>query len=276
MLPHERWFVQLHPNLQLFESATNNVSYVAMNMQRPPLDDIRVRRAIIAAINQEAITKIAYQGHAEPAAGPLPPMQWPALKDVAKRYNVDLARALLSQASLANAHELRPPLRLYIPSQPRAYLLDPERVAFMIQAELAEVGIEVEVVAQPFAQHVASVERGEHDLCLLGWVGDNGDPDNFLFGHFASAGADPPHPRNFAFLRDPELDKLLLDGQATALQQTRVTLYQQAQQRISALAPWVPLAHSRYVVALRADWHGVVLTPTGHVIYSLLHRVELP
>ncbi len=274
MLPHERSFVQLHPNLQLVEAATNNVSYVAMNIQRPPLDDIRVRQAIIAAINQTPIIKIAFQGHAEPAYGPLPPMQWPALKHEASPYNLDLARTLLRQVSATTGHEVDHALRFYIPNQPRAYLVDPERVAFMIQAALAEVNIEVEVVAQPFAQHIASVERGEHDLGLLGWVGDNGDPDNFLFGQFASDGTAAPHPRNFAFLRDPQLDTLLLTAQAADQQQTRVALYQQAQQRISALAPWVPLAHSRYVVALRADWHGVVLTPTGHVCYALVHRVE--
>ena len=276
MLPHERSFVQLHPNLQLFESATNNVSYVAMNTQHPPLNDIRVRRAIIAAINQTPLVKIAYQGHAQAAYGPLPPMQWPALKDAAPTYNVELARDLLRQVEASDGREFTHTLRFYISNQPRAYLVDPERVASMIQAALAEVDIEVEVVAQPFAQHVASVERGEHDLALLGWVGDNGDPDNFLFGQFASFGTDPPHPRNFAFLRDPQVDSLLLAAQAAEQHQTRVTLYQQAQQRIAALAPWAPLAHSRYVVALRAPWRGVVLTPTGHVIYALLHREETP
>ena len=252
-------------------AAAGGAGYLAMNMQRPPLDDIRVRRAIIAAIDQTPIIKIGDQGHAEPAQGPLPPMQWPALKDAPNPYNDALARDLLKQANLDSR-----PLRLYIPSQPRAYLVDPERVGSMIQAALGAVGLEVEVVAQPFAQHISSVEQGQHDLCLLGWVGDNGDPDNFLFGQFASAGTEAPHPRNFAFLRDPELDKLLQAAQSTIAQPARVPLYQQAQQRILALAPWVPLAHSRYVVALRADWRGIALTPTGHVLYSLLHRIEAP
>ncbi len=276
MLPHERSFVQLHPNLQLYESATNNVSYLAMNTQRPPLDDLRVRRAIVAAIDQTPIIKIAFQGHAEPARGPLPPMQWPALKGAPSRYNDALARGLLKQANVDDQASGSRPLRLYIPNQPRAYLVDPERVGSMIQAALAAVGLEVEVVAQPFAQHIVSVEQGAHDLCLLGWVGDNGDPDNFLFDQFATAGTEPPHPRNFAFLRDPQLDKLLQAGQSTIAQHARVPYYQQAQQRILDLAPWAPLAHSRYVVALRSDWRGIVLTPTGHVLYSLLHRIEAP
>lgn len=272
MLPHERSFVQLHPNLQLYEAATNNISYLAMNTARPALADVRVRQAIIAAINSLPIIKVGYQGHAEPARGMLPPMQWPALPNLPNPYNPNRARELLAAATAAGTFDPDRTLRLFAPNQPRAYLLDPDQVAHLIQASLAEVGIEVEIVAQAFEQHVASVERGEHDLCLLGWVGDNGDPDNFLFGQFGSQNADLPHPRNFAFLRDPKLDATLIAAQKAESHAVRTELYQQAQRRILELAPWVPLAHSRYVVALRADLEHIMLTPTGHLVYAAVQR----
>ena len=126
---------------------------------------------------------------------------------------------------------------------------------------------------QPYAQHLAAVEAGEHDLCLFGWVGDTGDPDNFLYVLFHSDNAGGNDPNDVAFYRDDEVDKWLLEAQGTADEPTRAGLYAEVQDKIAADAPWVPIAHSELIVAGRAELEGLVLSPTGHPIYSLIRRV---
>ena len=275
ILPDEQAFVELHPDLVLYHTPGNDVSYLAFNTQHAPFDDVRVRRAASYAINKEPIVKLAYQGRAIAAETPLPPSQWGAHKP-ATRYGYDpaLARKLLAEAIAAKAFDPEKTYKLYAPSTPRPYMSQPERIARFLQAALEQVGIKTELVLQPYRQHRASVEAGEHDLGLFGWIGDTGDPDNFLYMLFHSDNATPGTAQNIAFYRDRGVDRLLLEAQATSDETTRSGLYAAVQDQIAADAVWVPLAHSELVVAARAELAGVVLSPLGHPVYALIRRPE--
>jgi len=275
ILPDEQSFVELHPDLVLLHTPSNDVSYLAFNMMHPPFDDRRVRRAICHAINKEPIVKLAYQGRAIAADGPLPPGQW-GYHVPATRYAYDpaLARALLGEAAAAHAFDPSRVYKLYAPSTPRAYLAQPERVARYLQAALGQVGMKVEVILQPISGHIEAVERGIHDLALFGWIGDTGDPDNFLYVLLHSDNAVPGSAQNISFYRNPVLDSLLIEAQAAIDEPSRSKLYAQAQDIAAEDAPWAPIAHSELVVAARAELGAVQLTPLGHPLYQLIYRKD--
>jgi peptide/nickel transport system substrate-binding protein len=128
-------------------------------------------------------------------------------------------------------------------------------------------------VLEPYPVHRHAVESGEHDMALFGWIGDTGDPDNFLYVLFDSDNANPPEAQNIAFYKQPRVDELLAQAQATADQATRSQLYAEVQDDLATDAPWAPIAHSDLVIAGRAEVQGVVLSPLGHPIYALMHRV---
>ena len=274
ILPDEQPFVELHPDLVLFHTPGNDVSYLAMNMQHKPFDDVRVRRAANFAINKEPIVKLAYQGRALPADSPLPPSEW-GFHEPRVRYGYDpeAAKKLLAEAQADGTFDPNQVFKLYAPSTPRPYVSQPERVARFLQASLEQVGIHTELVLQPYALHRASVENGDHDLCMFGWVGDTGDPDNFLYVLFHSDNAVTGAAQNVAFYRDDTVDKWLDEAQGVADETTRSGLYAAVQDKLATDAPWVPIAHSELVVAGRAELDGVVLSPTGHPLYSLIRRV---
>jgi peptide/nickel transport system substrate-binding protein len=276
ILPDEQTFVELHPDLRLHHAHSNDVSYLALNCSHPPFDDLRVRRAVAYAINKEPIVKLAFQGRATPADGPLPPGIL-GYRVPTTRYAFDpvTARKLLAEAIADGAFDPEGIYKLYAPSTPRPYLPQPERVARFIQASLANVGIKTELVLQPINQHRESVESGNQDLALFGWIGDTGDPDNFLYVLFHSDNA-IPSGQNIAFYRDEETDKLLIDAQGTVDEELRVKKYAEVQERIALAVPWVPIAHSELVVAARAELADVKLSPLGHPIYPLIRRAEPP
>ena len=273
ILPDEQAVVELHPDLVLHHTSGNDVSYLAFNTQHPPFDDVRVRRAANFAINKEPIVKLGFQGRAVAADGPVPTTQW-GYHQPALRYGYDpaAARRLLAEVVADGKLDLNKVYKLYAPSTPRPYLPQPERVAGFLQAGLEQVGLHTEIIAQPYAQHRASVEAGEHDLCVFGWIGDTGDPDNFLYVLFDSDNATIGTAQNVAFYKDAEVDHLLMEAQGAAAVATRSALYATVQDQIAADAPWIPLAHSELVVAGRASLEGVVLTPTGHPVYPLIRR----
>jgi peptide/nickel transport system substrate-binding protein len=273
ILPEELQFVDLHPGLTLYRPPTNNVSYLAMNCLRPPFDDVRVRRAVNLAINKSPIVRLAFQGLAIPAESPLPPTQWGHLAAAgASRYAPDEARALLAEAK-ADGVKLDKTYTLYVPSTPRPYLPNPESVARVIQTNLSAVGIRTQAVMQPFEAHNADTEHGRHDLALAGWVGDNGDPDNYLYLLFDKDNTVPGLARNIAFYRDDTVSDLLRKAQAVEDRAAREQLYAEVQRRLVADAPWVPLAHSQVAIAASDDLGGIVVNASGHVVYTGLVRV---
>lgn len=273
ILPDEQQFVILHPELKLYRAPANNVSYVAMNTQKPPFDDVRLRQAINRAINREPIVKLAYQGMAIPAAGALPPTQW-GYSPNSFDYEFEPARARAEIASLIMEGVLDPELEIefYVPSTPRPYLPDPAMVARIIKSNLEEVGLKIRLIEQGFSSHLAAMRRGKHHISLMGWVGDNGDPDNFLYVLFDEDNAVVGSARNLAFLKDAPLHKLLVEAQRSSERSARTEIYQRAQERIGALAPWVPLVHSQIAVVARSDVHGIVISPSAQVLFEQVER----
>ena len=275
ILPEELQFVELHPGLVPHETPTNSVTYLAMNTRRPPFDDLRVRRAANFAVNKEAIVKLAYQGLAIAADGPLPPTQWGYHKVRATyRYDPAEARRLLAAAATDGHFDPRKVYTLYAPSTPRPYLFDPERVARVLQSNLADVGIQTQLVLRPYAEHDRATQHGEHDFALFGWVGDNGDPDNFLYLLLDRDNAVPGSARNIAFYDDPEVHGLLMVAQGSDDRDDRERLYARVQEKIAEDAPWVPIAHSQVVIVAREDVGSVSLYPTAHVAFARVRRIQ--
>ena len=275
ILPESLQFVELHPALVMHKIAANTIAYLAFNTTHPPFDDPQVRRAANHAVNKDPIVKLVYQGGAIPARGPLPPTQW-GYHEVEDLYPYDPARAqqILTEASAAGRFASDRTHIFYVPSVPRPYLPKPEAIARVIQANLAEVGIKTKIVLNNFEDHLNAVQHGEHDLCLLGWVGDNGDPDNFLYTLLDRDNTVPGLARNVAFFRDPELHGLLLMAQESESRKEREDLYARAQELIAREAPWVPIAHSQISVAARADVGGVTISQQSHIYYQHVRRIR--
>jgi peptide/nickel transport system substrate-binding protein len=269
ILPEELQFVELHPDLELAKIAGQNVAYLAMNTQRRPLQDLELRRAVNHAINKVPIVKLVYQGLAVPASGPLPPTMWSWRGDVIDYpYDPDRARNLVEEAARRGAFDPAQRLRFYVPGQARTYLPNPDQVARVIQRNLADVGIGTELVVQDFVSHLDAVQEGKHDLCLLGWQGDTGDPDNFLYVLLDRSNTTPGNARNVAFYRNAELHGLLTHAQESHDRGERESLYRRAQEIIAREAPWVPLAHNQITVAARDDVEGLTLHPSALIRYE--------
>ena len=270
LAPQDLQFVVLHPELTTERVAGFNIGYLAMNTQHPPFSDPRVRRAVQLAIRRDPILKLVYQGLAVPATGPLSPSVWGHLDLPMEAPDPARARALLAEAGVIGpgADPTRRKPRFFVMSTPRTYMPNPERVASMIAQDLHDAGLDVEVVVNVMSDHLDAIHRGEHDLCLLGWSADNGDPDNILYTLFHSDNTQEGVARNVAFLRDKKLDGILSWAQRAPERRQRERFYQDAQRLIAEDRPWVPLAHTEIVAARRASVHGLRLPPTSTLYFN--------
>ncbi len=252
------------PNIELIQQPGLNVGYIAMNNDKEPFGDVRVRRAMNYAINQAEIIEGVYGSAGQVAKNPIPPTMWSYNEDIDPYpYDPDRARELLAEAGYPNGFTTD----LWAMPVARPYNPNARRIAEIVQAQLADVGVEAEIVSYDWGTYLDRTDSGEHQMAMLGWTGDNGDPDNFLFVLLSIPAAEVP-AGNIAFWRNEEFNDLVVEAKETFDQDRRTELYREAQEVFHEDAPWVPIAHSVVTVPVRSNVRDFVIYPTGKRVFK--------
>ncbi|MES2304495.1 MAG: ABC transporter substrate-binding protein [Gemmatimonadota bacterium] len=220
--------------------------YVAMNTTRGPLTDVRVRRAINHAVNVPAILDRVIHNRGVLAAGTIPP-GLDGYDSTRKRYQYDpaLARRLLAEAG--HATDLK--LQLW-----RSQRADFARIAQAIQADLERVGVALEIVERDASTARATARKGDADLFLADWWADYPDGENFTYPLFHSSNAGTGG--NYAFVKNPQLDSMLVRARATPDSLEKRRLLTEIDARVFDLAPWLFCWFPTDVWAMRPEVHG--------------------
>ncbi|MGI8651036.1 MAG: ABC transporter substrate-binding protein [Rubrobacter sp.] len=252
--------VEQNESLQVITRPPLNIGYLAFNTTKEPFDQVEVRRAVAHAINMEEIVQSFFGDTAEVASNAMPPTV-PFFREETEPYpyDPDEARSLLEEAGLADGFSAQ----LWYMPIPRPYMPNGRGVAQAMQQDLQEVGIQVELVTREWGTYLEETGRGEHDMCILGWTGDNGDPDNFLNVLLSSKGATEENAQNVAYFQNEELDQLLDDAASTINEDERRDLYYQAQELIYDEAPWAPIEYAQPPLGFQATVSGYEPSPTG-------------
>ncbi len=243
--------------LRLYHPPSNNVSYLALNTEKKPFASLLVRQAIAYAIDIPALAKSFYSEGAT-VANNWTPVGMLGENTAVKAYPHDIAKA---KALLAQAGEAHFATELYYPTSPRPYMPEPQRVAEAIQSDLKTAGIDVTLQPLELGVFLTKVRNGEHPMCLIGWTGDNGDPDNFMYALLDQDSAVKGQAQNYSFWRDPNFHKLMLAGQQTIDETKRAAIYRQANALIHDQAPAIPLVHSVVSFAAKTNVDGVTASP---------------
>lgn len=147
----------------------NYITIIAFNSARPKLASASVRRALNSAIDRQGLIREVLKGRGLPASGPLWPRHW-AYDPSLPGYNHDpsLASALLDAAGLK-----RPPTTSKVPSRLSFVCLVPEnmllleRIALNVQKQLYDLGVDMQIEAQPVEKYAQRIGRGEFEAVML-------------------------------------------------------------------------------------------------------------
>ena len=254
--PSDGKTVEGNAELQLIERPSMNIGYLGLTNTRPPFDNKLVRQAVNYAIDKQAIVDAFFEGRAQVAANPMPP-SISGYNDAISPYPYDpeKAKALLAEAGYDGKE-----IELWAMPVPRPYMPDGAKVAEVIQKNLEDVGIKSKIVTFEWATYLEKAKDGEADAFMLGWTGDNGDADNFIY---TLLDKDNIKSNNYAYYSNDEVHDLLIKAQSETDENVRNDLYKKAQEIIHDDAPWVPLAHSTPLLAAKAGVKGFVPHPTG-------------
>ena len=242
------------------ESTAMNIGFWAFNTAKAPFDNVKVRQALAMAINREAIMQAVYFGHATTAHSVLPPTSWAYNAELKPQlYNPIEAKKLLAEAGYPNGFAMdiwaMPVQRLYNPNA--------LKMAELMQADLAQIGIRASVVSYEWNSFRRKLGENEHDSVLIGWSADNADPDNFFRPLLSCSAADTG--TNRANWCDENFDRLIMQALLTADQKQRRSYYMAAQQYLSEQMPLLSIAHSQRFQAIASDIKGVQINPYGGI-----------
>ena len=256
--PDNAPLIEADAKLALLEAPGLNVGYVAMNQMIEPFDNILVRLAVNHAVDKAMLVETFYKGRGEAAVNPMPSNLWGWNDEIVDyEYNPALARAYLAAAGYPNGFDTE---LWYMPVF-RDYFPQPKLVAQAIQAQLAEVGIRAELVTYEWGTYLEKTEAGEHPMAMLGWMGDNGDPDNFIYVLLDKDSATVGSAGNIAFYINDTLHDINIAAQITSDVATRIALYKQAQVIIHGDAPWLTVATANRMVGVQAFVRDYDLNP---------------
>lgn len=213
--------------------------YVAINVDRGPLRDVRVRRALNHALDVQTILDQLIGGRGALAAGVIPPsLDGSDTSRAPYRYDPDEARRLLAEAGYPNGLDLE----LWSSTTPPF-----PRLAETIQAYLSQAGIRARLVQREAAAVREASRNGQTDLFVKDWFADYPDAENFLYPllHGANHGVGG----NVSFYANPEYDRLVARARRELDESTRRDLYREADALAFAEAPMIFLFFYRELFA---------------------------
>ena len=265
--PREYHELQTMPGLRVVLMQTNQYERLQFNTKRPPLDDVRVRRAVAYAIDRPRLTADLTFGSGVAADEDLPPFMW-AHSEAVTHYAPDLAKArgLLAQAgwipgpdgvAAKNGRKLSLDLAYNVTNATR------RQAVIQVQAMLQAVGIAASIKSYQGALLFASVgqggilQNGKYDIAWTGWVSGI-DPDD---SSVVTCAARPPNGNNTMFYCNAAVDA----AESEALDRFDVPSRKAAYARIESLLasdePQIPVWWPRQLQPINADFTNFTPNP---------------
>jgi peptide/nickel transport system substrate-binding protein len=271
-----------------------NTGYLAFNYMIEEFKDKNVRLAVEYALDKAGLVENFYGKYGEVATNFLPPLIWghnDALED--RGFDPDYAKELLAEAGFPDglsevtiAEDIldvegnvlyaagdKIPLRLFYMPVTRFYYPSPEEIGQAMAANLNAAGIEAELYLEgDWPTYLDARSNGLLvGLYMLGWGGDNGDPDNFL-GYFFSAGEEPM-PKE-GWYQNAELAQLLQDAAVATSREEREAMYEQAEQMLYDDVARVWIAHNNTPLIFSSSVDGYIPQPVGADYFEFVEFVD--
>lgn len=230
-----------------------NINYLAYNCSRAPFSDAKTRAALSAAINVPELAETLYKGYSETATTILPTFMPGYDKTVQQTaYDPEAAKAALKAAGVSSVHIITyTSARMYNPA-------NGQTLAEAVQGYLSKVGVTCTIDAYDWTTYKTKQQQGDFDICFAGWIGDNGDADNFL----SLLASDDPG-MNYARFNNQEYKDLIAKAVKMPMGEERNAVYGEAEKLAAKESPWLPISHSTNLIATSPKVQNFLYHVTG-------------
>lgn len=256
---------------QSFRYPAFGYTYLGFNLLDPRFSDKRVRQAIAYAINKEEIIKGVLLGYGRPCTGPFPPESW-AYNPEVKDYPYDPEKAIEILESLGWKRNSSGILEKN--GEPFTFTVlinqgNNQRLltAQIIKENLKKIGIDVRIQVMEWQTMLHQfIDKKRFEAVILGWALSR-DPDQFDIWHSSKT---KEGEFNFISYKNPEVDRLLLEGRSTLDHEKRTIIYRKLHAILNEEQPVIFLYVPDALILLHKRFEGVEKSPLG-IWYDFIH-----
>ncbi|GAK04531.1 oligopeptide ABC transporter, periplasmic oligopeptide-binding protein OppA [Geomicrobium sp. JCM 19037] len=246
--------VDAFDNASLVSVPSLSLTYVGINTEVEPFDDVRVRQAISLAIDNDALVEGIYEGYGEPAKGPINDLVFgydPDIDDIG--YDPERAQELLEEAGLEDGFEFTLLMNSDNPVR--------EQTAVLIQDQLSEIGVTASLENVEWGAYLDQTGEGDSEMFVLGWVTVTGDADYGMYSLFHSS--QHGNAGNRSFYTNEEVDDLLDQARQATDDDERLELYSQVQEILVEEAPMLYTAFDELRIGVADSVENFYQVPNG-------------
>ncbi|MBZ0123059.1 MAG: ABC transporter substrate-binding protein [Roseovarius sp.] len=250
--------IEADPNVDLVTMTGTRIITLQMNQQRhEALANVKVRQAIVHAINNEGIVQKIMKGFGTVAAQQSPMGYVGHNPDLTPRFDLDKAKALMAEAGYADGFKAT----MMCPNN--RYVND-YKICEAAAAMLAKIGIEIDLTTMPKAQYWPKFDERAADIMMIGWHSDTEDSANFNEFLTMTPNADTGRGQyNSGNYSNEMVDQLTLASLTETDPQKRAEMLQQVEKILYDEAAFVPLHWQDLAWAARK---GVNIEPVLNVM----------
>lgn len=250
--PNDKAKIEENEDLQLFSTMDNSTHFIGFNESKPPFDNKLVREAITYGVDMKTIFDSVYMGSGSLASSPINPNFKYSLAGELEpiAQDVEKAKQLLQEAGVEEGTTLT------------IYLNDNQQrvdVATMMQAQLKELGIDLQIQKLEWGAMIEALKNKEHNMFIMSWTPSVVDAHYELAQPFSSSnkGEGP----NYMFFGNDRMDQLIDEGISTIDEQKRAEIYGEAQRLINEEKPWLYICYGETLVGAGKDVQGFNIEP---------------
>lgn len=246
-----------NPDVEVLRQDSVALVYVMLNNEKAPFDNQLFRKAISAAIDRESIIKVTMNGFANPAISNAPMGYTSSTDENAVGYDLEKAKELLAQSGVDPSTV----------EMPLVYTSDADlRTATIIQANLAELGINVTLESMDNATWLSSYASGDYTAGIIQLAQRTMEQWVTTLYHSKNIGA-----TNGTRLNDPQVDAYLDEAAVTLDDSQRQQIMTDCVAYLNEICPTIPLYNTVYVKAYNSGLGGANCNATGAAYYHWLY-----
>lgn len=239
------------------------LTFLAMNSEAAPFDNKLFRKAVSAAIDREAVVTVACDGEAVAAVSHTSPAFRGSSDGKAVQYDPEKAKEYLAQSGVS-------------PEEASFTCLvsndTARRTAEVIQANLAEIGVKMNIESMDYAAHLSAIMSGNYTAAIAGYTSSN--MYSFVSGLYHSSAL---NAANLARIQDPMVDFLIDTAKAQLDPAEQSETFVKLSEYLNDWTAFAPLYQTTVVKAYDKDLQGVIVGKNGTVPFDLVHwRREAP
>ncbi len=250
------------PNIKVGARPPFSTGWLRFNMNKDIFKDKRIREAVTLAINRKAIVDALYGGFGEVANQHMVPSMWGRATVPGYAYDPARSKKLLAEANYPNGFSFD---LWYMPVS-RPYFPNAKEIATAMASDLGKVGIRAHLQTEDWATYLKDRRTSKFDAYMIGWIGDNGDPDDWL-GFFYPKYV--PDSTELSY-NNPAVFDLINKAKVVTSQAERAKLYAQAETMVINDYRDITIGHGKVPLLMRKNVEGLIGQPDANEYMELV------